>query len=316
MNRIDRLTAILIQLQSRKVVKAQDIADRFRISLRTVYRDIHALSEGGVPVIGEAGVGYSIMEGYRLPPVMFTAAEAGAFLTAEKLVERYTDRHTESSYKSAMYKIRAVLRSGEKDYIEKIEANITALADPYLPEAKNDQLPEILRSISDKHLLQILYSTVYTEEETERKIEPVGIFHSSHHWHLIAWCHLRKDYRQFRVDRILRLRHTTEAFKKNHPTLEEYLNRVTKEKEMHKIVMQADKHIVKLLGNQKYYNGYVSEIKLENKVEMTFLTSSIEGFARWYIMFADHADIISPPVLKTRIKEILEQMSRRMIAGS
>ena len=73
MNRIDRLSAILIQLQSRRLVKAQHIADKFSISLRTVYRDVHALQEAGVPVIGEAGTGYSLMEGYKLPPVMFNA---------------------------------------------------------------------------------------------------------------------------------------------------------------------------------------------------------------------------------------------------
>jgi len=71
MNRIDRLAAILIQLQSRRLVKAQDIADKFSISLRTVYRDVRALEEAGVPVIGEAGTGYKLMEGYKLPPVMF-----------------------------------------------------------------------------------------------------------------------------------------------------------------------------------------------------------------------------------------------------
>ena len=110
MNRIDRVTAVLIQLQSKKIVKAQDIAERFSISLRTVYRDINTLQEAGVPIIGEAGLGYSIMDGYRLPPVMFTKEEATAFLTAEKLIEKFTDPSTEVSYKSAMYKVRAVLR--------------------------------------------------------------------------------------------------------------------------------------------------------------------------------------------------------------
>src|SRR5664279_5689637 len=98
MNRIDRVTAILIQLQSKRVVKAQEIADRFNISLRTVYRDVKTLDEAGLPVIGEAGVGYSIMEGYRLPPVMFTREEATAFLTAEKLVEKLTDVSTRKNY--------------------------------------------------------------------------------------------------------------------------------------------------------------------------------------------------------------------------
>ena len=73
MNRIDRISAILIQLQTRRVVKAQDIADRFGISLRTVYRDVKSLEEAGIPVIGEAGVGYSLVDGYRLPPIMFSS---------------------------------------------------------------------------------------------------------------------------------------------------------------------------------------------------------------------------------------------------
>src|ERR1044072_2103268 len=100
MNRIDRLSAILIQLQSRRLVKAQDIADKFSISLRTVYRDVHALGEAGVPVIGEAGIGYSLMEGYKLPPVMFTKDEASALLTAGKLIQSKTDETTAKHYVS------------------------------------------------------------------------------------------------------------------------------------------------------------------------------------------------------------------------
>src|SRR5678816_3495463 len=115
MNRIDRLSAILIQLQSRTLVKAQQIADKFSISLRTVYRDVHALQEAGVPVIGEAGTGYSLMEGYKLPPVMFNEEEASALLTAAKLMQSKTDASSSKHYGSALDKIKAVLRLTEKD---------------------------------------------------------------------------------------------------------------------------------------------------------------------------------------------------------
>ena len=94
MNRIDRIAAILIQLQSKRLVKGNEIAERFDISLRTVYRDIQTLIEAGVPILSETGIGYSIMEGYRLPPIMFTREEALAFLTAEKLVQQFTDETT------------------------------------------------------------------------------------------------------------------------------------------------------------------------------------------------------------------------------
>src|SRR6266487_605871 len=130
MNRIDRLAAILIQLQSRRLVKAQDIAEKFSISLRTVYRDIPALDEAGVPVIGEAGKGYKLMEGYKLPPVMFNQDEASALLTAAKLVQSKTDESTSGHYISALDKIKAVLRMTEKDHIEEIDGHIAVMTHP------------------------------------------------------------------------------------------------------------------------------------------------------------------------------------------
>src|SRR3982750_4566070 len=116
MNRIDRLAAILLQLQSRRVVKARELAEKFSLSLRTVYRDVKALEEAGVPIIGEAGTGYSLMEGYKLPPVMFNQEEATALLTASKLVQSKTDAGIFKHYASALDKIKAVLRHSEKDH--------------------------------------------------------------------------------------------------------------------------------------------------------------------------------------------------------
>lgn len=314
MNRLDRVTAILIQLQSKRIVKAQDIADRFNISLRTVYRDIRTLEEAGIPLVGETGVGYSIMDGYRLPPVMFTMEEATAFLTAEKLVEKLTDVSTDESFKSAMYKVRAVLRSAEKDHLEVMDNHIEVLDNPYITKEKNgsSSLQAILKSISNKQVLTITYFANHSQETTSRNVEPVGIFYLGSNWYLIAFCQLRNDYRNFRADRITQIVSTPLPFKKEHPPLKQYLKQITKEKkELHKVLMIVDKDIVKHFGDQKYYNGYVSERLVKDKLEMTFLTCSLEGFARWYMMFGDRAEITEPQSLKATIKSIAVAISQK-----
>lgn len=307
MNRTDRLTAILIQLQSQRVVKAQDIAERFSISLRTVYRDVRTLEEGGIPIIGEAGVGYSIMDGYRLPPVMFTKEEATAFLTAEKLIEKFTDTSTEESYKSAMYKVKAVLRGTEKDYLENIDNHIEVLNNSYISRNKSPHNPiqTILKSISEKNVLTIEYFANNSQEKTIRNIEPVGIFYAGNYWHVIAFCHLRDDYRDFRIDRISNIAQTTQKFGKEHPLLKAYLKQLSKERELETVVMRVDKKIIKHFGEQLFYNGFVSQQELKgNIVEMTFLSYSLEGFARWFMMFGDHAEIVSPNSLKNMVRKI------------
>ena len=313
MNRLDRVTAILIQLQSKKIVKAQDIAERFNISLRTVYRDIRTLEEAGIPLVGETGVGYSIMDGYRLPPVMFTMDEATAFLTAEKLVEKLTDVSTGESFKSAMYKVRSVLRSAEKDHLEIMDNHIEVLDNPYIPKEKNTSgsLQVILKSISEKQVLTITYFANHSQETTSRNIEPVGIFYLGSNWHLIAFCQLRNDYRNFRTDRIAQIVTTPLPFKKEHPLLKTYLKQINKEKELYNVVILIDRDIVKHFGEQKYYNGFISQRDVKGKIEMTFLTCSLEGFARWYMMFGDKAEIVTPAGLKEMIKKIATAISKK-----
>jgi predicted DNA-binding transcriptional regulator YafY len=314
MNRIDRLTAILIQLQSRRVVKAQDIAERFEVSLRTVYRDVKTLEEAGVPILGEAGVGYSIMEGYRLPPVMFTLEEATAFLTAEKLIEKLTDATTDSSYKSAMYKVKAVLRSAEKEYLEAMEQHIDVVRINHDPENKQEisPLPIILRSIAERRILSMVYFAHHSQENTKRTIEPVGVFYKAGYWYLIAFCYLRNDYRTFRTDRIKDLLLTDQSFSKEHPPLKTYLKQLSLEKELTQIMIRVDNDIMKHFGEQKYYNGFVSEKRMDAQTEMTFLTSSVEGFAKWYLLFGEHADIVSPASLRKRVQEMIVEVSERI----
>ncbi|QXV64168.1 YafY family transcriptional regulator [Mucilaginibacter achroorhodeus] len=312
MNRIDRISAILIQLQSRRVVKASDIAERFGISLRTVYRDVRSLEEAGVPVIGEAGVGYSLVDGYRLPPIMFTREEATAFLTAEKFVEQMTDASTAAQHRSAMYKIRAILKTSEKDLLDSMEGNIEVFKSTVQRKIENqDHIQTILNGIISKTVLCIEYLAGYTQVKTKREIEPIGIFYLDSFWHLIAWCRMRKDYRDFRLDRIQSLTEMPDKFEGKHPTLKDYIAQTASEHKLETVIMRVDKKTMPYLSYQKYYNGFVSEKDAGEQTEMTFLTNSIEGFARWYMMFGDSADIVSPPYLRDRVGELLDAVSKR-----
>lgn len=313
MNRFNRVTSILIQLQTRKIVKAKDIAERFGISIRTVYRDIQTLAEAGVPIGSEAGIGYYLADGYRLPPVMFTGEEVTAFLTAEKFIEKFTDNSIDVNFKSGMMKIRAILKSTEKDMLENIEENIEVLKrGPQLRNTASSNYMQILiESISERRSLNIRYHSFYSNEIKDRNIEPIGIFFSGGYWHTIAFCELRQDYRDFRLDRILNITKTENPFIKEHPSIKDYLSKVSKEQNLETIIIRVDKKVTQYLADQKYYNGFINEEDFGDTIQMTFLTSSTEYFVRWFLMFADRANIISPESLKTMLSEKLTDIKKK-----
>src|SRR6187551_3572224 len=116
--RLSRLTSILTQLQTKRLTTATSLADKFHVSIRTIYRDIRALEQSGVPILTEEGKGYSLMEGYRLPPVMFTESEANALITAEKFVVKNKDASFVNEYANAIEKIKSILRHNTKDNAE------------------------------------------------------------------------------------------------------------------------------------------------------------------------------------------------------
>jgi len=314
MNRIDRLAAILIQLQSRRLVKAQDIAEKFSISLRTVYRDIHALEEAGVPVIGEAGTGYKLMEGYKLPPVMFNQDEASALLTAAKLVQSKTDVSISKLYASALDKIKAVLRLSEKDHIEEIDEHIAVMTHPAIVHRVPEQLhlQPLLKAIGSSSVIEMNYTSVEKNETTRRKTEPVGIYYLGSHWYLIAFCRLRNDYRNFRTDRIDNLTITEEIISKTHPSLQSFISQMSAERQVQQVVIDVETDMVKYLGDQKYYSGFVKEEDAGEYVRMYFLTGSLMGFARWFMLFGDHAKIVEPAQLHVMVAGIAENILKKL----
>lgn len=312
--RFDRIVAILIQLQSKKIVKAQELADRFDCSLRTIYRDIRTLEASGVPIYSEAGVGYALMEGYRLPPVMFTREEVSSFIAAEKLMQKFTDPSLGNHYASAMYKLKSVLRSNDKDWLSNIESRVVMqTAEPMFNDNSPNTLAILFESIAEKKQILLSYKTFDKEEITQRNIEPVGVFHDHNNWYFLGYCHLRKDYRQFRTDRIQAIKKTDCDFTIEHDSLETYLNK-TETIPTTKVRILIEKKIARYLVTEKKYHGFVSEKEVDGKIEMTFMSSSVDnGFPRWFLMFGDYATILEPESLKVRTLELLEVNRKRLL---
>ncbi len=312
-SRFDRIVAILIQLQSKRVVRAQELADRFGVSLRTIYRDIRSLEASGVPIRGEAGSGYSLMEGYRLPPVMFTKEEAASFIAAEKLMQQFTDRALGASHESAMYKVKSVLKGQQKDWIDSIAHQILITPNQELfNEHVPDALEILFESLAARKRVYMKYKAFFSEEPSAREMEPVGLFHENNHWYIMAFCLLRNDYRQFRTDRIIRIRRTEHPFEKEHPALEA-LRQKPCDEPLTRIRIRVEKRMARYLQTSRKFYGFESELDLGDQVEMTFMTPSPEeGFPRWFLMFGDFAEILEPDTLKARVREIIKNMAERL----
>ncbi len=311
MNRIDRLNAILTHLQSKKVVTAAEIAERFEISLRTVYRDIRALESGGVPVGAEAGKGYFLMPGYHLPPVMFTKEEAASLLTGFKLIEKMSDKSTGKYFDSALYKIKSVLNSSEKEYLEALNSSMEVYKfSPVSESDKNEiSMQEIQEALIKSRVLKIKYFSGYQMQKTFREIEPIGICYYGSNWHLIAFCRLRKDYRDFRIDRILELKKEDETFNpKHHKSLKEYTKQFSSEKDFNRIIVRMTLEAVKYMGEHKYFWGFVHQEEKDGMVEMTFINPYPEGFARWMLMFGNSVKIVEPEEMVLSIKNLVKEL--------
>lgn len=316
MNRIDRLTAILIHLQSKKIVTAKELAERFDICKRTVYRDIRALEEAGVPIGSEPGIGYFIVDSYHLQPVGFSKEEASALLIANKLTEKLTDKTLQENINSALYKIRSILNVSEKEFIENIDKHIEVFSSSAI--IKSD-IPEkimdiILKGIDKQIALELVYNSFSKNEDTIRIVEPVGICHYSFNWHLIAYCKLRTDYRDFRIDRIKSISLTNEKFTiENKPSIRDYFNTITSNNDVFLVKLLFDKEIISDINQAKYYYGFIDEKEINDKVEMSFLSNSEDYIGKWIITLLDKVEIIEPESLKSTVAEIVKKLQKKYL---
>lgn len=219
MNRTDRLLAIVLELQGRGEARAQDLAATFETSKRTIYRDVEALSEAGVPIVATPGRGYALLDGYFLPPLSFTADEATTLLLGGDFVSGQFDAHYRAAAASAGRKIEAVLPGRRRAELQELRESMHIIT----PQGPTDTLPpalellgELRRAILDRRTIRFRYHARHSSDAhellSEREADPYSLAHVTGAWYLIARCHQRHALRKFRLDRIERLILTGEHF--------------------------------------------------------------------------------------------------------
>lgn len=303
MNRLDRLASLLTSLQTGRWKTSEQLASRFGISARTVYRDIRSLQAAGVPVISEAGRGYSIMEGYRLPPVMFTREEAVSLLAGEKLLSKQSSGQLKNDYHDAMEKVRAVLRGADREFVEAIDSTLEVYHYPIKQHTlTHERLFRDLQTAIFRHgVLSMHYFSPHSQQSTVREVEPLGLVQTGSYWYLAAWCRLREGYRSFRLDRVGKYEITPETIEQPRAhTMEGFVANYQKDRG-EKFIVRFAPEVLPQLGEQKFYYGWVSEQVRDTGVEMTFLADSSEMMARWLLGWGKHATVVQPLSLRERV---------------
>lgn len=209
MRKAERLFQLITILRNnRYAVTAEYLANKLSVSERTIYRDIQALSLSGIPVEGEAGIGYRLRHGFDIPPLMFTENELEALLIGMRMVQAWTDQDMARSASHAMEKVTAVI----PDKLEHILNTEHILIPAFHTNSQVAlYLSELRDAIKQKTVVGIQYTRA-DGEKTQRHIQPLGLFYWGAVWTLVAWCKLRNDFRQFRIDRILQLQLESHIF--------------------------------------------------------------------------------------------------------
>ena len=309
-NRIDRMFATILLLQSRRVIKAEDIAGHFEISLRTVYRDVAALSEAGVPVVAEAGVGYSLLKSYSMPPVMFTPEEASALFLGGELVEHLTDPSLQAQMRSALLKIRSVLPPTQQDHLDRLKQSTALFIGP--PPAKGASqavLTQIQNVLTQRRVLTLEYRASGRDETTPREVEPLGLIYYGNHWHLIAYCRLRRDYRDFRTDRMVKLSVNGATFQAHAGfSVRDYIKSWRDQAPSIEVTMKFTVRAAER-ARRSWFAGTLEETRVKDGVVMTFPVCSLDWLAGWLISFGAEVQVMAPPELRAAVAEYASKLA-------
>jgi predicted DNA-binding transcriptional regulator YafY len=302
MNRTDRLLAIVLELQARGMMRAEDLAKHFGTSKRTIYRDIQALSEAGVPVVSLLGEGYRLSEGYFLPPLAFNEEEATLLLLGLSAISRSFDSDYQRKTEDARRKILSVLSDTTRQNSEFLEQSIFLANLQTVPPADMENLRLLRRAILNSQTVNFRYFSRYPEDGkvSLRDADPYSLACLNGTWFMNAYCHLRHDMRLFRLSRIEALKLTAKYFErpKDYKASHE-----PESNERHLTVrILFDEDSLPWISEDQFFYITAREEHAEGLV-VTLRARHMDELVQWLLGWGRHIRVLEPPELRQRLKD-------------
>ncbi len=296
MNRIDRLFGILLILEHKRRVRAQDLAEEYEVSKRTIYRDMSALNQMGVPIASLPGEGFELVEGFYIPPLMFNENEAVAMILGSRLLTQQAAGSLTQSADSALAKIKVALPDQVRARAEAL-TNVIGFFSPHTKFDLDDpQLLLIQKAIQEKQVIHIRYHGYQKDETTERDVEPHRLSYTEGVWYLEGYCRLRKDVRGFRLSRIEGMNPLKETFAKKRAGK-------TKNKKVIEIKIRFAAGVVRWVRERQHYGFQSEEAMTQNDVVMIYHVEDVSEIRAWILGWGDAAEVLSPKELRKSMRE-------------
>ena len=296
MNRIDRLFGILLTLQHKRRVRALDLAEQFEVSKRTIYRDMSALNQMGIPIAAMPGEGFELVEGYYIPPLMFTENEAVALILGSRLLTQQAAGPLTQGANQALAKITVALPEQLRARAEALTNVIGFITPDEKFNLDDPQLLTLQTAIQEKRVIHIRYHSYQKDEITERDVEPHQLFYSDGIWYLEGYCRWRKDIRAFRLSRIEKLFRRNETFSKRRVGKPQ--NAKTTE-----IRIRFKPESVRWVRERQHYGFQSEEAATPGGVIMTYRVHDTSEIVPWILSWGAAAETLSPQELRKSLRE-------------
>jgi predicted DNA-binding transcriptional regulator YafY len=296
MNRIDRLFAILLLIQRKRCLRAVDLAQAFEVSERTIYRDMTALSESGVPIVALPGTGYQLTEGYYLPPLLFSPDEAAALFLSIHMLLAHTTGGIHANATSALAKIAVILPTPLRQTTERIAGTVQFFKPAARFTGDDPHVVSIQQAIQEHRVARLCYHSYHRDEITERDVELHTLTYANGVWYCSGYCRLRQAVRGFRLSRVLQLRLLDDTFEPRDlpPHVSESIL----------VRVRFDSHIVPWVRERQHYAFQTEEPS--GDVPGTIMVYQVQTLAEivpWLLSWGAAAEPLEPPELRVHIRQ-------------